>query len=351
MRGALLSVAISVVVWVASTSAQETRVGALANRRAAGDQYGWAVDYETTSAARPRHHGSAAPGLRRADVRAVRSLRGRSGADSTAVGGRRRMTRRLARARRRWPSAGREAVRLAQSGCGAATAPWSRRYCGWIRRHGARSRSACERTASTRVVRTVCSVRGHGQRFGTGNRRAGTGNRPSGRAASRDAARGRPSPPAAAAAVANAADGVESCSGSPSSTVRTRPTSRRICVDFRPACSVSSPRIGCRRWAVRRGWPRELPGRGGAESGGGPPERGPPELWRAAMDARDGGQSSVPSKPAPASRPARAAGKRSPGNPGATSGISTASQVNRNLDGSVRRRPRGRNGNAHLGLG
>ena len=119
----------------------------------------------------------------------------------------------------------------------------------------------------------------------------------------------------------------KSCSGSPSSTVRTRPTSRRICVDFRPACSVSSPRIGCRRWAVRRGWPRELPGRGGAESGGGPPERGPPELWRAAMDARDGGQSSVPSKPAPASRPARAAGKRSPGNPGATSGISTASQV------------------------
>ena len=52
MRAALLSVAISLVVWVASASAQPTPVGALAIDERRGDQYGWAVDHETTSAAR-----------------------------------------------------------------------------------------------------------------------------------------------------------------------------------------------------------------------------------------------------------------------------------------------------------
>ena len=41
--------------------------------------------------------------------------------------------------------------------------------------HGARSSWPCSRQASILAVRTVCSVRGRGRRFGTGSRRAGRG--------------------------------------------------------------------------------------------------------------------------------------------------------------------------------
>ena len=81
MRTSLWSL---LVVWVAVCTAMptgaQTPVGALALEERQGDQWGWAVDYETAAAAQGRALRGVRPGmLGRADVRPVRGLRGRPG--------------------------------------------------------------------------------------------------------------------------------------------------------------------------------------------------------------------------------------------------------------------------------
>ena len=51
-------------VWMASSAAAQTPVGALAVDERQGDQYGWAVDYETTGSAQAAALGNAARGAR-----------------------------------------------------------------------------------------------------------------------------------------------------------------------------------------------------------------------------------------------------------------------------------------------
>ena len=62
---------------LAVASAAQTPVGALAVDERQGDQYGWAVDYETAAAARGEGPGGVRLGLLGgSDVRAVCGLRG-----------------------------------------------------------------------------------------------------------------------------------------------------------------------------------------------------------------------------------------------------------------------------------
>ena len=67
-------------VCMAVSAAAQTPVGALATDERQGDQYGWAVDYETAgSGATARAVGVRLGVLGGADVRALRGLRGPGG--------------------------------------------------------------------------------------------------------------------------------------------------------------------------------------------------------------------------------------------------------------------------------
>ena len=58
---------VSMVVGVLAAAlpvAGQAPAGALADRRTSGDQWGWAVDYETAEAARARALGECAAGVR-----------------------------------------------------------------------------------------------------------------------------------------------------------------------------------------------------------------------------------------------------------------------------------------------
>ena len=101
------------VVCLSAAATAQTPVGALAIDDRRGDRYGWAVDYETTSAARTRALSECGSGcLGGADVRALRGLRGRPscGQRSVRVGG-------VVRLGGRRASAGPGRVWLPGSGC------------------------------------------------------------------------------------------------------------------------------------------------------------------------------------------------------------------------------------------
>ena len=71
---------VCVSLGTALSAAAQTPVGALAIDERQGDQYGWAVDYETAAAAQGRALQECGPGLLGGvDVRPVCGLRGGSG--------------------------------------------------------------------------------------------------------------------------------------------------------------------------------------------------------------------------------------------------------------------------------
>ena len=184
------------------------------------------------------------------------------------------MRRRPVRGWRRCRTAPRAAGRGARSGSGAAMARWPRRGWVWTGPHGARSSWACARQASTLAVRTVCSVRGRGRRFGAGSRRAG---------------RGRP--------------GIWTVGKSRRCAVRRVP---------RPRAPARVPAESARR----------LPVHGSRVC-----LRGPPGVRVPAMRARVRARCSALLGLALGSQPGRHAGRRFHGSLGVTSGIRTASRA------------------------
>ena len=102
-----LVVTVLAVVVVAVPAVAQPPVGALAIDERRGDQYGWAVDFETAAAAQGMALQECGSGLLgRADVRPVRGLRGRPGREQHGGGlGRIVQTRRPVPGRRRWRNA------------------------------------------------------------------------------------------------------------------------------------------------------------------------------------------------------------------------------------------------------
>ena len=235
-----LVVAVLAVVVVAVPAVAQSPVGALAIDERQGDQWGWAVDYDTAAAAQEmalQECGSDCSVVLTFDRCAAYAAD--QDADSTAVGWAESYdsaTGARQAALAECVSRGGPGCMVRVWGCNGPVVEEDLRLNRATRRQiqlGLRSQ------ASTPGARTVCSVRGRGRRFGTGSRRAGD-VRPGIWTARRSrrceaGARGslwrRPAPQRMAA-------GWKSCSGSRSRTARTRRTSRHIWSSFRTGCSA-----------------------------------------------------------------------------------------------------------------
>ena len=174
-----LTVAVlAMVILSSSPSAAQSLVGALAIDERRGDEWGWAVDYETEAAAQ-----SAALRECGAGCSLVLTF-GRCGAyaadqeaDSTAVG----WAESYASANDARQAALAECRSRGGSGC--AVRVWGcngqvvEEALGLDRAARRRIQEGCGSLASTLATLTACSVRGRGRRFGGGSWRGGRGRR------------------------------------------------------------------------------------------------------------------------------------------------------------------------------
>ena len=279
----------------AASAAAQTPSGALAIDERQGDQYGWAVDYETARAAGQRALSECGSGCSVVlTFEVLRGLRGgtrRRASTAFGVGGVARLVRSrpgngLCR------SAARVAVRVARFGCGAATALWSRK--GWGLDRAARRevqeglqaagfdpggadgmfgprrgrRSGAGRRPGVHVGRGIWTARRWRRRVRRWrvSRRSGSGSRrePPPRRLQPRLRRPR-CPRRSSSQHRRPRRSRRTCSGSRLRTARTRRSSKRICVDSRMGCSVSWRRFGLMRCAPGTNAP---PASGGRPVGG-----------------------------------------------------------------------------------
>ena len=159
------------LVYTMSSAAAQPLVGALAVDERQGDQYGWAVDYETAAAAQAAALRECGGGCRVVlTFERCAAYAADQDAGSTAVG--------WAESFASSSSAQQAALSACSSrggtGCivrfGAATGRWSRRVWVSTARRASRFSRASRRRASTRGVRTGCSVPARARRSGAGKR-------------------------------------------------------------------------------------------------------------------------------------------------------------------------------------